>query len=157
MTTLVTARFRAEAIIVDSESATVGGYRLLSNQGVVNGDVVDLLPGAPCILIGDNTIVRAWADVGGLAATDGLVFVQTPPTGSCMLRSQGRVDLTTAEWDAVTGEIGGLFPGALYYVGLAPGTLTSSPPFVAGQTVCQIGKAFSPTSFVIEIGAPILL
>lgn len=150
-------RFRADSLQIDSQSATVGGYRLLSNQQVINGDTGDVLPGMPVIVVGDNLIARASAASPGLAVVDGIAFTFASPTLACMFRSQGRMTLDPGEWDLVTGETGGLFPSALYYLGLDPGTLTSSPPFRVGQSVCPIGKAFSSGSLIIEIGIPILL
>lgn len=150
-------RFRADAVVIDSQSATVGGYRLLNNQPATNGDVVPILPGMPLIVTGDNIVMRASAANQGLANVDGIAFTGAPPTFGVMFRSGGRINLNAFDWDLVTGESGGLFSGALYYLGLAPGTLTSSPPFLVGQSVVLVGKAFSPGSLIIEIGAPILL
>jgi hypothetical protein len=151
------AKYHADSVVIDSQSATVGGYRLLSNQQAINGDTDPVIPGMPVIVIGDNLIARACAAIPSLSAVDGIAFTLAAPTFGCMLRSQGRVTLDPVQWDAVTGEIGGLFPGATYYLGLVPGMLTSAPPFMVGQSVCLIGKAFSPGSLIIEIGAPILL
>lgn len=152
-------KFRADAVQIDSQTATVGGYRLLSNQPATNGDIVPILPGMPVIVVSENTIVRASAASTGLSAVDGIVFSGADPTLACMFRSQGRITLDPDQWDDVTGESGGLWSGALYYLGLVPGTLTTAPPFVpgVGQSACLVGKAFSPGSLIIEIGSPILL
>jgi hypothetical protein len=154
---MTTVKLRADAVQIDTQSAMVGGYRLLSNSQVINSDVVTLLPGMPVIAVGPNAIARASAASSGLAAVDGIAFSIAAVATACMMRGQGRIDLSTAEWDAVTGEIGGLFPTARYYLGLVPGTLTSAPPFAIGQSVCLIGKAFSPQSLIIELAPPILL
>lgn len=152
-------KFRADAVQIDSQAATVGGYRLLSNQPATNGDSVILLPGMPVIVVSENTIVRASAASTGLSAVDGIVFVGAGPTLACMFRSSGRINLDPLQWDDITGESGGLWPGAFYFLGLVPGTLTTAPPFApgVGQSACVVGKAFSPGSLIVEIGSPILL
>ena len=60
----------------------------------------------------------------------------------------GLLDLTTAQWDAVTGDAGGLTPGDLYYVDEAPaGKLSTSPSNLAALLT---GKAISST--VMHVG-----
>ena len=61
--------------------------------------------------------------------------------------------LLPSGWDARTGQVGGLTPGATYYVGATPGSLTSTKP-VAGYST-KIGVAQSPTVLVVQIGEPV--
>ena len=150
--------FRADSLQVDSQAATVGGYRLLNNQPAINGDTVPILPGMPVIVVGDDIVKRASAASQALAGVDGIAFGDpADPTMSLLFRSGGRINLMPAQWDLITGESGGLFPGAIYWLGLSPGTLTSSPPFDVGQSVCIVGKAFTPGSLIVELGVPLLL
>jgi hypothetical protein len=70
----------------------------------------------------------------------------------------GVLTLTTAEWDAVTGQTGGLTPGARYFVSpTTAGQITSTPPSTVGQVVALVGRATSTTDLEIELGTPILL
>lgn len=149
--------FRTDGILIDSESATVGGYRLLNNQPATNADTATIFPGMPLVVVGDNLVKRASAASFGLANVDGIAFSISPVATPVIFRSQGRITLTPSDWDLITGESGGLFPGAIYYLALGAGMLTSSAPFLPGQAVVHIGKAFSPGSLIIEIAPPLLL
>lgn len=70
-------------------------------------------------------------------------------------RTSGCFELTTAEWDAVTGGSGGLSPGSTYFLDPTNGMLTTSPTD-AGFLV-QVGRALSSTEFAIEGDGPIRL
>lgn len=59
----------------------------------------------------------------------------------------GPVELPTAEWDAVTGQTGGLTAGSRYFLGNTAGHLSTS----AGDTGVQIGMAVSATLLIVQI------
>jgi hypothetical protein len=149
--------FRAGALIIDSQSASVGGYRLLSNAQIGNGDSAPIVPGMPVVITGNNVVKRAGAASTALAGVDGIAFTGATPTQQMMMRGQGRLNLTMAEWDLVTGMVGGLLPGVTYYLGLGLGSMTVAAPDQPGESVVILGKALTPTSFVIEISNPLLL
>jgi hypothetical protein len=59
---------------------------------------------------------------------------------------------TTAQWDAVTGDIGGLVTGSRYYLSAATaGLLTATPPSTIGQYIEPIGYALNTTHLKISI------
>jgi hypothetical protein len=88
-------------------------------------------------LVADITIAAAAA---GNVAVDGVLVA------------------TTGQWDAVTGQTGGLTPGADYFLDPStPGRLTTTAPTTAGQFVVRVGHALSDTEFEIEIQQPIKL
>lgn len=132
--------------------------RLINNQPVTNVDTATIFPGMPVRIVGPSTVRRSSADVGGLSAVDGLAFGDpADPAEQLSFRTQGRMTLKPEQWDQITGELGGLFPGAIYYLGLDPGMLTSAAPFQPGQSVCTIGTALTPSVLIIRIRAPLLL
>jgi len=70
----------------------------------------------------------------------------------------GVLTATTTQWDAVTGQTGGLTFNTIYYLDPATaGKLTTTPPTTVGQFVVPIGRAFSTTDFKIQIEQSVLL
>jgi len=58
----------------------------------------------------------------------------------------------------VTGETGGLTPGAVYYLDPdTPGNLTQTAPTTTGDFVVRVGRAISATAMEISVSQPILL
>jgi hypothetical protein len=149
--------FRTNDLIVDSQSALVDGYRLLDNTRTNNGDSVPLVPGMPVTIVGDDLVMRAWAASTAFARVDGVIVIGNGLTLPVVMRKAGRLNLTTAEWDARTGDVGGLVPPLTYYLGLTPGSLSLIPPSADGQSVAVIGKALTPTSLIIQLADPLLL
>jgi len=85
---------------------------------------------------------------------DTSVLTATPAT----VLVDGILTATTTQWDAVTGQSGGLTPGANYFLDPStPGKLTLTAPTTVGQFVVRVGYAISSTEFEIEIGQPIKL
>lgn len=105
---------------------------------------------------GAGTVNLARADaqstirVAGLAAED----VGTGNTGN--LLADGVLTLNTAQWDAVTGQTGGLTPGGNYFLSEATaGALTVNAPSTG--FVVRVGHALSDTELEIEVQQPIKL
>lgn len=70
----------------------------------------------------------------------------------------GVLTLTTSQWDAITGQSGGLTSNATYYLDpTTAGLMTSTCPTAAGQYIVITGRALSTTDFQIKISEPILL
>jgi hypothetical protein len=70
----------------------------------------------------------------------------------------GLMTATTAQWDAVTGDTGGLTFKARYYLDpTTAGKITKTAPTTVGQYVIEVGEAFSTTDLKVNILAPILL
>ena len=63
----------------------------------------------------------------------------------------GPLTLTPAQWDRVTGEEGGLTPGALYYLSNTAGMIAQAP----GDNIVQVGRAMSETTMLIQIQYPL--
>jgi len=87
------------------------------------------------------------------AATSGLVVTPGVEGHSVNVRFSGLVTLTTEEWDAITGQEGGLFAGSTYYISdTVDGRITFTRPTTPGRFVTQIGLALSHTDFLVQIG-----
>lgn len=95
----------------------------------------------------------ATARVLGLVADDSIADAAT---GAVL--TDGRLSATTGQWDAVTGETGGLTPGAKYYLSATTaGMLTQTPPTADGHVIAPILTAKSATEAEISIGTRIVL
>lgn len=72
------------------------------------------------------------------------------------VQTTGIVTATTAQWDAVTGQVGGLTFNAQYYVDpTTAGKLTATAPTTVGQFVTSVGIALSTTQLRLTIAPPI--
>ena len=70
------------------------------------------------------------------------------------VRMGGLVTASKAQWDAITGQSGGLTPGMLYYLSAEFGMLSSTPPDPAaypGAWIVEMGIAQSATAFMVRI------
>jgi hypothetical protein len=128
----------------------------VSSINAVNGDSSPLVAGMPVVLVG-ALLKRANASSVGLSAVIGIVFQNAGLALPANVIAGGPCTLTTAQWDAITGQSGGLTPSATYWLGTSVGTMSTSPPSVAGQSVCVIGRALSATALQVALQAPILL
>ena len=101
----------------------------------------------------------AQADAAGTYLVIGLVYdatILTSATGAVQV--DGVLTATTGQWDAVTGDVGGLTAGARYYLDPStPGNLTTTPTTTTTEYVVPVGRALSTTDFKIEIETAVLL
>lgn len=132
------------------------GWVQLRTMAAANGDSVRLENGMPVASSGDM-IVRAVASSLALSLSIGVIVAEADPTLVAQVLPVGLAFLGTSEWDAVTGQTGGLTPGAVYFVGSTPGTLTTTPPSSTGQVVAEIGHAVTSTGLLLLPKTPILL
>ena len=70
-------------------------------------------------------------------------------------QSDGVLTFPESTWDAITGDTGGLTPGALYHLAPAVGTMSKTPPSTGYFLV--IGRALDSEKLVIEIDDPLPL
>lgn len=115
--------------------------------------------GQPVYSVSGTNVDLAQADAQGTIRVAGLVLsAAVSATNSGDILIDGVLVATTTQWDAVTGQTGGLTPGANYFLDPAnPGKLTTTAPTTVGEFVVRIGYALSATEFEIEIGQPIKL
>jgi len=100
----------------------------------------------------------AQADTISTSRVSGFTTETVADTDPVDVQTDGLLIATTGEWDAVTGQTGGLTEGTTYYLSEATaGQMTVNAPTVDGDIVVPLGQALSSTEFEIEIGAPIKL
>ncbi|MEX0827566.1 MAG: hypothetical protein WD005_01300 [Haliea sp.] len=142
------ARFAADDFVNEVDFLTVNnetGAPLIKCTPVYQTAVADEVAKAQANAIGTARVIALLVE----AIADGA-------SGSAL--SDGRVSASTAEWDAVTGQTGGLTAGSKYYLDPATaGKLTVTPPSADGHVVAPVGTAKSTTEFEVSIGARVLL
>jgi hypothetical protein len=107
----------------------------------------------------DGDVDLAQADAQGTVQVEGLVAeASISAAASGLIQTDGVLTASTGAWDAVTGDTGGLTPGAAYYLSEAtPGGLTTTAPTSGGDFVVRVGLAISATALDISIMPPIKL
>jgi hypothetical protein len=112
----------------------------------------------PVYVSGTVNAIMAQADAQSTVRVAGLAEATTTDGDPLEVVSDGVFVATTGEWDAVTGDSGGLTPGSDYWLSAAaPGTLTTTAPDSTGSFVQRVGHALSATELEIEVGQPIKL
>lgn len=117
-----------------------------------NEDYVEIPAGAPVFAFSGTGIRRAVAS-GVAYRVLGLAREIVPLPGTGQIIAEGVLSLTVAEWDSLTGMVGGLVPNKLYFLDpVRVGKITIDPPTNLGEWVCKIGVAYSPTDLYVDIG-----
>lgn len=131
------------------------GDQLQSNELIVrtNNNASPIVIGQPVYVDGAGTVDLALADAQVTSRVLGLVAeTSIAAAGSGGIQTDGVIIATTGEWDAVTGETGGLTAGALYFLDPdTAGMLTQTAPTVSGDYVAEVGMALSTTELEISI------
>ncbi|MEX0827571.1 MAG: hypothetical protein WD005_01325 [Haliea sp.] len=105
-----------------------------------------------------NEVAKAQADAIATARVIALLVDAIADGTSGSALSDGRMSASTAEWDAVTGQTGGLTPGSKYYVSpTTAGMLTTTAPTADGHVVAPVGTAKSTVEFEVSIGTRVVL
>lgn len=124
---------------------------------MTNGEAAAVVIGTPAYVSAANTVKKAQANT--LGTTDILGIVRDASVAASALaaiQTDGQISATAAQWDAVTGQTGGLTAGSVYYLSAtAAGQMTITAPTTVGQYVERIGKALSATVFDLAIEPPI--
>lgn len=118
-----------------------------------------LVIGAPVYVNAADSVKRAQANAKATTGAFGLVYdASISAGGTGYIQTDGVVVATTTQWDAVTGQTGGLTFNSLYFVDAAsPGKLTATAPSTPGQCVTVVGRALSTTELSLILQPPILL
>lgn len=124
-----------------------------------NSNAGAIVIGQPVYSDGAASVDLAQANAQGTIRVSGLVAdssIAAAASGSILV--DGVLTATTTEWDAVTGETGGLTTNADYFLDASsPGALTQTAPTTTGEFVVRVGHALSPTEMEIEVQQPIKL
>lgn len=111
--------------------------------------------GTPVYISAANACQPSRANASGTAKVIGLVSATTiAASATGVVRKDGTLVASTAQWDAITGQTGGLTPGSIYFLSSATaGRLVTTAPSTAGTDwVVPVGVALSTTDFEIQIG-----
>jgi hypothetical protein len=141
------------------ENGTGGGGSASLTETLENVNAGSIAIGQVVYISGAGDVDLAQADNPATAKAFGLVAdasIASLVSGEIQL--EGVLTATTGEWDAVTGQTGGLTAGAIYYLDpTTPGAMTTTAPTSGGEYVVELGKAVSSTKFDITIRRPIRL
>lgn len=127
--------------------------------GLTNGGGASAPIGSPVYISASGAFQLARANAG---ATEGAIALvrsgSVAASASGFVQTDGTLTATTAEWDVITGQTGGLTAGAIYYLSAATaGRMTTTAPTATGSYVRPMGRAISSTEFEISIQPSILL
>lgn len=126
---------------------------------LTNGNASSIVIGSPVYSDADGSVDLAQANATGTVEVIGLVQdVSIIAAASGIIQTGGVIAATTAQWDAITGDAGGLTAGSVYYLDASTaGKLTTTAPTIATQHVARVGQALSTTRMRIALEQPILL
>ena len=111
----------------------------------------DVTIGQPLYTASDSTVGLANAASNPRACFAGIAIGSASVGFAVNYKTTGAADLSTAVWDAVTGETGGLVPGASYFLDTTSGMLTRTPKDTpAAGFLVLVGHALSSTRLDIE-------
>lgn len=127
------------------------------SASLTNGEASAIAIGRAVYPSASGSVKLAVANASGTKDIVGLVASTSVASGVAgTIAVSGVVTATTTQWDAVTGQTGGLTFGARYYLSnTTAGALTTTPP--ASGYVIQVGVALSTTKLSLNIGPVIQL
>lgn len=138
--------------------ALVGGGGASLTVDKINDNAGTMPPGHAVYAKANGHVDSAQANAAGTTECLGLAAEEILTTATGPIQTAGTLVLTTGQWDTITGQTGGLTPGAYYYVSpTASGSLTTTAPTTAGQFVAPVGLAHSTTEMEIRPERAILL
>lgn len=135
----------------------------IEGSGVIadgtNSEGSAITKGQPVYISGNNQYSLALANSVDTSRVIGLVIDDSTDDGETMhVLLNGELEATTSQWDAVTGETGGLAPGGRYFLSpTTAGMLTRTPPSTQGQIAMPVLEGDSPTKAIIRIGPLVIL
>lgn len=125
---------------------------------LANKHTLSLPIGTPVFLSGANECQPARANSSEASQVIGLLRDLTVAVnGTGTIQTDSVLVATTAQWDVVTGQTGGLTPRSNYFLSTVAGKLTATVPSSNGEYVIRIGRAINSTTLEISIQPSILL
>lgn len=145
----------SQHLVLQPFAASGGAGSVISPEvfPVTNTAGVAILAGSPVTALGR----RGDASTLGTSVIVGFAQADTDPTMPIPVQGGGALSLPTTTWDTVTGQVGGLTPGARYVLATTPGGLSTSAPTAVGNAVTALGTSRDATTLILEIAQPILL
>lgn len=134
----------AEIVALETELFNRDAFSL------TNDNAGTLSAGMAVYMKSNGNVDKANAAAVGTSHVIGLVTADAATATAATLKRNGRLTLTTAQWDAVAGTTGGLTPGAAYFLSDATaGKLTATAPTTATHTSLRCGIALSSTTLLL--------
>lgn len=145
-----------------TDTATIAGGPSPLNAHTYNPEVASGSGNFPiCTPVRQTTasgagghVLPASASASSAASVVGIAAASGVEGQSVRVMFAGPLEATTDQWDAVTGDSGGLVTASPYYAGTTTGTLTTTAPSGPGTLVVAVGIALSPTAMMIQISDP---
>lgn len=138
------------------DTSSIAGGNMLTQT---NDEAGSIVIGTPVYTDAADGVKKARANASGTVNVLGVVAqaaITAAASGSIQI--DGVLAASTAQWDAITGETGGLTPGARYYLDPSTaGMLTQTAPSTVGQFIVEVGLAVSTTEMRVDPKTPILL
>ena len=148
------------SITVDAYGRATAGSTTATNsisEQMTNGEAGSIAIGRVVYVSGNNTVRLANANNIATAKAIGFVgatSISAAATGSII--TNGTVEATTGQWDAVTGQSGGLTSGAEYFISnITAGALTTTAPSTGIHA--PIGVAMGTTKLKIDVKRVVIL
>lgn len=150
------------SVIRDITTGLIGNLQPGDNVGVVSETgqfsriaAATLVAGNPVYASTSTQVTKGQGNALATSKIAGLAIVGITSAASGLIQANGVVVLTTTQWDAVTGQTGGLTTGATYFLSLTTaGSITTSVPNTTGQYSVILGRAISTTDFELDIDLP---
>jgi hypothetical protein len=118
-----------------------------------NANAGTIVIGTPVYVSAAGSVDEALADAVATKDVVGLVVdtnIASSATGD--IQTGGLLTATTGQWDAVTGDTGGLTAGTQYFVDPdTAGMLTDTASITIDDFICPVGIALSTTEMIIAI------
>lgn len=149
-----------QSLTVDTYGRVTAGTTSSSTSttdNFTNGEASAIAIGRAVYVSAADTVRLAMANAVGTTVAVGIVSATSiSAAASGAIAFSGVVSATTGQWDAVTGQTGGLTFGATYYLDNATaGKITSTAP--ASGFVVKMGVAMGTTKLALNIGPVIQL
>jgi len=145
----------AGVTIVHTDSATTitatGATVELKNE-----DATSLVIGTPVYTFNDGGVKKAQADAEATTNVIGLATETITAAADGEVQTEGVLAATIGQWDAITGQTGGLTPDGIYYLSEATaGMLTATAPTTG--YVAPVGVAISTTQLKLNVLTTVLI
>lgn len=144
-------------VLVANSGATEGAeWQTFNTENTTvaftNDNAGSVVIGTPVYVKSNGNVDKAQADSSSTVVVIGLVTdASIATTASGNVAIDGIVTATTGEWDTITGDTGGLTPGAFYLLDPnTAGMLTTTAPTTSGDFVAVVGIAISSTKLKLH-------
>lgn len=138
-------------------AGSTGASSEFSSSTLTNDEASSIAIGRAVYVSGSGSVKLANGNAQGTKEVVGLVAAPTIASGgSGLIATAGVLEATTTQWDAITGQTGGLTFNAKYFLSnTIAGALTTTPPS-SGYSV-RVGIALSTTRLKIDVAQSIKL